>query len=313
MDSNNIALNEQRNKRKRIRKMKTGIVTFIGIWFMIITVVNVILCWRVIVLQNEVNALLRGKVENTSVESAAPIQDISDETQEIGTLVTSDSGTGEENLRNADDILKVYLTFDDGPSDNSNQILDILDDYGVKATFFVTGKENSSSIAVYQRIVNEGHTIGMHSYSHKYNELYQSMVSFSADYNRIHNLILNTTGVDSHFYRFPGGSSNQVSDTDMAQFIQFLNSNNVTYVDWNVSSGDATSEPLTRDDLVENVMNDVVKYKTSVVLLHDASDKKTTVQALPKLIESLQREGAIILPISDDTKPIQHVTLVDNQ
>ena len=167
MDSNNIALNEQRNKRKRIRKMKTGIVTFIGIWFMIITVVNVILCWRVIVLQNEVNALLRGKVENTSVESAAPIQDISDETQEIGTLVTSDSGTGEENLRNADDILKVYLTFDDGPSDNSNQILDILDDYGVKATFFVTGKENSSSIAVYQRIVNEGHTIGMHSYSHK--------------------------------------------------------------------------------------------------------------------------------------------------
>lgn len=99
MDSNNIALNEQRNKRKRIRKMKTGIVTFIGIWFMIITVVNVILCWRVIVLQNEVNALLRGKVENTSVESAAPIQDISDETQEIGTLVTSDSGTGEENQK----------------------------------------------------------------------------------------------------------------------------------------------------------------------------------------------------------------------
>ena len=96
MDSNNMALNEQRNKRKRIRKMKTGIVTFIGIWFMIITVVNVILCWRVIVLQNEVNALLRGKVEKTSVESAAPVQDISDETQEIGTLVTSDSGTGEE-------------------------------------------------------------------------------------------------------------------------------------------------------------------------------------------------------------------------
>ena len=126
MDSNNIALNEQRNKRKRIRKMKTGIVTFIGIWFMIITVVNVILCWRVIVLQNEVNALLRGKVENTSVESAAPIQDISDETQEIGTLVTSDSGTGEENLRNADDILKVYLTFDDGPSVNTAAILDIL-------------------------------------------------------------------------------------------------------------------------------------------------------------------------------------------
>ena len=115
------------------------------------------------------------------------------------------------------------------------------------------------------------------------------------------------------YYRFPGGSSNKVSNTDMAEFIRFLNTQNVTYYDWNVANGDATTQAYTTDDLIENVMSDVVKYKTSVVLMHDAADKEKTVESLPTLIQDLQAKGALILPISKDTTVIQHVKLADQQ
>ena len=95
----------------------------------------------------------------------------------------------------------------------------------------------------------------------------------------------------------------------MSRFIKYLNDENIRYMDWNVASGDATSAPVTADDLVENVMSDVVKYKTSVVLLHDADSKDATVEALPTIIEKLQAEGALILPVSDDTEMIQNVSL----
>ena len=134
---------------------------------------------------------------------------------------------------------------------------------------------------------------------------------FKEDFYRIQNLLYDVTGVDCDLYRFPGGSSNQVSNTDMTDYIRFLNEENVRYLDWNVASGDATSAAYTSDDLVENVMSDVVKYKTSVVLLHDADNKDQTVEALPKLIEQLQEVGAVILPVSEDTELIQHVSLAE--
>ena len=204
----------------------------------------------------------------------------------------------------------VYLTFDDGPSESTEAILDILDDYNVKATFFVVGQDTEKYGDTYRRIVNDGHTIGMHSFSHNYSKIYQSEDSFVADYNQIHNLIFETTGVDTKLYRFPGGSSNKVSNTSMSVFINYLNAIGVVYYDWNIASGDATSQAFSADELVDNVMSDVVKYKTSVVLLHDSSDKNATVEALPRLIEELNDAGAMILPITDDTTIIQHVSVV---
>ena len=96
----------------------------------------------------------------------------------------------------------------------------------------------------------------------------------------------------------------------MSTFINYLNNQGVVYYDWNVASGDATSSAFTTEQLIDNVMKDVVKYKTSVVLLHDASNKNATVEALPGLIESLQEQGAMILPITDETTVIQHVNVV---
>lgn len=294
-------LRQKRDKRKRVHRIKTGILSVFVIWMVCSMVMTTVLTFKVMSLQRQIN-ILTGK-ETVTVENENVASD------NEGEAYLTAYGTGEDNLADPEDTLKVYLTFDDGPSDNTDAILDTLDDYGVKATFFVTGKEDEHSKEMYQRIVDEGHTIGMHSYSHKYSDIYSSVDAFASDLDRIQNLIYDVTGVDCLYYRFPGGSSNQVSNVEMARYIEYLTRNGISYFDWNVSSGDATSQAYSPDELVENVMRDVVKYKTSVVLMHDADAKDATVAALPKLIESLQGVGAVILPISDDTRLIQHVTL----
>ena len=213
----------------------------------------------------------------------------------------------QENLAGPQDAHKVYLTFDDGPSSNTSQILDILKKYNYKATFFVIGKEDEESRELYKRIVEEGHTLAMHSYSHKYNALYDSVDSFDEDFSRIQNYLFEVTGQECLFYRFPGGSSNHVSNADMKKFISYLNDRQITYFDWNVSSGDATSQAYTPEELVENVMEDVVKYKTSIVLMHDSSTKASTVKALEPMIKALEGIEAEILPIDENTTVIQHI------
>ena len=207
------------------------------------------------------------------------------------------------------DSKKVYLTFDEGyEAGYTEKILEVLKQNNVKATFFVVGKEDEESQEMYKRIVNEGHTLGMHSYSHKYSVIYDSLENFEDDLTKIQNYLYDITGEDCHYYRFPGGSSNQVSNTDMKEFIKYLNDQDVTYFDWNVTSGDATSQAYTADELVDNVLEDVVKYKTSVVLLHDANTKETTVEALGPMIEALQAQGVELLPITEDTTVIQHIS-----
>lgn len=295
-------LKSKRDRRKRVARIKTAILSTIAIWMAISIIVITLLCIKVVSLQKQIDILTGDYDYSENVDAAVNGAD-------SGLKLVNQTDEDIDNLAGTEDVLKVYLTFDDGPSENTNEILDILDDYGVKATFFVVGKPEEEYKGIYQRIVNEGHTIGMHSYSHKYSEIYSSLDAFKNDFEQIQNLIYDTTGVESVYYRFPGGSSNKVSNIDMSQYIQYVNDQGVKYFDWNVSSGDATSLAYTPDDLVENVMNDVVKYKTSVVLMHDTEVKDATVQALPKLIEELQKAGALILPIDGETTVIQHVTI----
>ena len=203
---------------------------------------------------------------------------------------------------------KVYLTFDDGPSTNTEKILDILDGYDVKATFFVVGKESQTAREALKQIVERGHTLGMHSYSHKYSEIYSSEEDFAADFEKIRTYLEEVTGVTSNVYRFPGGSSNKVSKLDMHVFIDYLESEGVCFYDWNISSGDASKTQLTVDQIVENATKGIERKGTSVILMHDAVSKSTTLEALPLIIEKiLEMEDTVILPITEDTVPIQHV------
>jgi len=207
----------------------------------------------------------------------------------------------------SDGVHRVYLTFDDGPSIYTDDILDILDAYGVKATFFVIGRENTASYARYLRIVEEGHTLGMHSYTHVYNDIYASPESFAADTERIRTLLEDVTGQTPVFYRFPGGSSNDVSATDMHELEEYLSSEGIVYFDWNVSSGDAGREPLTPDQIIRNSLQGIEDRDTTVILFHDTAAKRSTVYALPSIIEAIQAmDNTEILPITYDTTVIQH-------
>lgn len=225
-----------------------------------------------------------------------------------GEAAEREPAVGQETAPAEDHLRRVYLTFDDGPSIYTGEILDILAEYDVKATFFVVGKEDEHSQESIRRIAEEGHTLGMHSYSHKYSELYASLDSFEADFEKQRAYLEELTGEKCRFYRFPGGSSNTVSKVDMGTFIDYLDDQDVVYFDWNVSSGDGGRLLLDVDTLVKNSTEDVARWNTAVILMHDSADKRTTVDALPQIIEKiLAMEDTVILPITGDTEPIQHI------
>lgn len=320
-ESSTKGLKQERKRRQRVRRLKTAIAGTIGIWLFASMIICMVLLLKVHTLEDKLNYLLdnftvSGQLEEESKQtSAEPDEsayfDLEEETEGISgdaeNYSIAQAVNQKENLAQPGDAHKVYLTFDDGPSSNTAQILDILKQYNVKATFFVIGREDEESKALYKRIVEDGHTLGMHSYSHKYSLLYNSMDSFTSDFSQIQNYLYEVTGQECLYYRFPGGSSNHVSNTDMTEFIRYLNEQGITYFDWNVSSGDATSQAYTPEELVENVMADVVKYKTSVVLMHDAETKASTVEALGPMIEKLQDMEAEILPIDENTTVVQHI------
>lgn len=309
------ALRNQRRRRKRIGRIKNTIVLVITGWMILSMILIVFLLARTASLERKLDRLLASGSENQvsmmGTEAAFSVQEGTEaafSAQEETFAPPPASGIADaDNLAEEGDVHKVYLTFDDGPSENTAAILDILAEYDVKATFFVVGREDEESQALYQRIVDEGHTLGMHSYSNKYSIIYQSEEAFAEDYNKLRDYLYEVTGTESGYYRFPGGSSNQISNVPMNDLIDFLNERGIVYYDWNVSAGDAASTAYTPEEIVANVTEDVVKYKTSVVLLHDSSDKSATVEAIRPLIEALQEMDAEILPIDEDTQVIQYV------
>jgi len=252
-----------------------------------------------------------GSAENGTPDSDSK-GDTAEQDEHPGQSEEADSDTEPESRTGTEAGItaahKVYLTFDDGPSIYTDQILDILDDYDVKATFFVVGKETETAAEAMKEIVARGHTLGMHSYSHKYTEVYASMESFEEDFTKIHDLLYDTTGVESTVYRFPGGSSNTISRIDMSDFAEYLDTQGVRFFDWNVSSGDGGRVLLSVDELVENVTSHIEQRETAIILMHDSADKPTTVEALPTIIENiLALDDTVILPITDDTEPVQHI------
>lgn len=327
-DKTSNGLREQRLHRRRINRMKTTIVMTLALWILLSMILIVVLLIKLFSLEHKVDKMAESMIsveqiaegedakgaslpeEETSLDASVPQEDTAE------TDGTDTAAADAVNVQNQEDTgnqkvegqtQKVYLTFDDGPSENTAKILDILKEKNVKATFFVIGKEDEESKALYQRIVAEGHTLGMHSFSHKYSVIYDSLEAFEEDVNQLRSYLAEITGVEPDIMRFPGGSSNQVSNTDMTEFIRYLKEEGITYYDWNVASGDATSQAYTADELVQNVITDVEKYDTSIVLMHDAATKGTTVDALGPMIDQLQAMGVELLPIDENTKPIQHI------
>lgn len=312
---------EKNRRRRRVNRLKKLILGSILCMIVIPVFCAVFLGIKVVSLKQQVEELsdrLR-MYENGQVQDGTGKNTIAEmlgnpdsaDGEAISDPETVSDHRSQQSLREneeTDDMISVYLTFDDGPSAETDRILDILKEYNVKATFFVIGKTDENSVKAYQRIVEEGHTLGMHSYSHQYAQVYASREAFEDDLTSLQDYLFSITGMESTFYRFPGGSSNKVSKIPMSDLIQCLEERNITYFDWNVSSGDASGTQLSSQTIINNVMSGINgKLKNYVVLFHDSAAKKTTVDALPEILEQLQAmEHTQILPITGDTDPVQH-------
>lgn len=195
----------------------------------------------------------------------------------------------------------VYLTFDDGPMGYTEKLLNVLDKYNVKATFFVINT-NSKYDYLIKEAYNKGHTIGLHSYTHKYEEIYSSTTNYFNDLNKISNKVEKLTGQKSYIMRFPGGSSNTISrrykNGIMSELTKKVEEKGYSYFDWNISSGDAGSTTSTKQ-IVYNVTKGLTPNRVNMVLMHDI--KGYSVDAVEEIIIYGLSNGYTFLPITEKT------------
>jgi peptidoglycan/xylan/chitin deacetylase (PgdA/CDA1 family) len=199
-----------------------------------------------------------------------------------------------------------YLTFDDGPSPVTGEILAVLRKERVKATFFVIGSHDEAERKLYRRLVAEGHTIGNHSFSHNYAKIYQSMSAFKRDFFQLERLLAETAGIKTRFMRFPGGSNNTVSRRYawpglMQALVSEMDRLGYIHFDWNVEAGDATTAINDSGAIRDNILAGAAGKSNALILLHDGRGNPATAEALPDIIGGLRRAGfnfAVLSPVS---------------
>lgn len=199
----------------------------------------------------------------------------------------------------------VYLTFDDGPGPYTSQLLDILDKYNVKATFFVTNTNSKYQYLIATEAAR-GHTVAIHSKTHNYAQIYSGVDAYFDDLEGMNEIIRAQTGSSASIIRFPGGSSNTVSrkycSGIMSTLVNEVSQRGYLYCDWNVSSGDAGGTTDT-SRVVENVISGIQKNNVSVVLQHDI--KNFSVNAVEQIIQWGLSEGYTFLPLTTSS-PMNH-------
>lgn len=299
MTGNTVHAAEAAYRKKRVKRIKKIIVGTAIVLLLLPTIMCLFLLVKVHSLEKQIDTIT--KVSDSGVVKAQ-------EKEVKTTKAPKKVSTAEPTIKPTDDTTtkKVYLTFDDGPGSQTGKILDILKKNHVKATFFVTGKEDASSKKIYQRIVKEGHTLAMHSYSHIQDVIYDSKEAFEKDLKQINRCLYEATGVHTKFYRFPGGSSTQNTSLPIQNFIDVLKKNHYLYLDWNVISPDINNANATKEQVVTGVMQGVDAYDTAVVLMYDVADKPMTVKALPSIIKQIKAKNYELLPVDESMILIQH-------
>lgn len=299
MTGNTVHAAEAAYRKKRVKRIKKIIVGTAIVLLLLPTIMCLFLLVKVHSLEKQIETIT--KVSDSGVVKAQ-------EKEVKTTKAPKKATTAEPTIKPTDDTTtkKVYLTFDDGPGSQSGKILDILKKNHVKATFFVTGKEDASSKKIYQRIVKEGHTLAMHSYSHIQDVIYDSKEAFEKDLKQINRCLYEATGVHTKFYRFPGGSSTQNTSLPIQNFIDVLKKNHYLYLDWNVISPDINNANSTKEQVVTGVMQGVDAYDTAFVLMYDVADKPMTVKALPSIIKQIKAKNYELLPVDESMILIQH-------
>ena len=206
-----------------------------------------------------------------------------------------------------DGIKTCYLTFDDGPSSNTKEILDILDEYHIKATFFVTGT-SPKDFHYIKEAYQKGHTIGLHTYSHDYEYIYSSLKNYISDLNKIKDVVYQQIGMNVNFIRFPGGSSNLVSkkynDGIMTRLTKKVIDLGYQYYDWTSINGDGEGIK-TVDGLKKKAIEEIGNREDIMFLMHDSGTQENTVKALPDILDYLIEQG-YVFQVLDETSPTFH-------
>ncbi|WP_125153182.1 polysaccharide deacetylase family protein [Clostridium rectalis] len=283
---------KRRKKQKRIIK-KIKIVTFL----VVILLIGAFAGIKYFNKEKEV-AKEKNQVSNTFTTNNSTTSKENEQASKNGTDSKDDkkeNNKDEKIVMTVDDIWNkkdgekiAFLTFDDGPSPHTPKILDILEQYKIKATFFVLGTSAKNFPEYLKKEVELGHSIGNHTYNHKirYSGAY-TPDEFVKDVRRCDNAIKEVLGQDfkTNLVRFPGGSFNHKS------YERNLLASGFKHIDWNVENGDARRLNVPKDELVKNVKDEIGNHKHVVILMHDSSTKSTTVEALPEIIEFLKSQG----------------------
>ena len=197
------------------------------------------------------------------------------------------------NIYNKDTKI-AYLTFDDGPSAAVTPlVLDVLKEENVKATFFVLGTNIKNNPDILKRIYNEGHYIANHGYSHNYSKIYKNAKNVLEEYEKTEKIIretLNNKQYSSNLFRFPGGFTGGKYEKIKKEAGKLLNDNNISYIDWNVLTGDAEGAN-TKEKILKNVEKHLKDKGNIVVLMHDSSSKILTYETLKDVIKYLREQG----------------------
>lgn len=198
----------------------------------------------------------------------------------------------------------VYLTFDDGPSDNVYTIIEyILKKRGIKATFFVTPTQNTNVKEKLKYIADNGHAIGIHSATHDYEKIYASVDAFLDDFYEAWMIVYNATGIKTPIFRFPGGSNTNYNTETRDEIIAEMTRRGFRFYDWNVQSNDILGH--TWAQMYNTILNGVENQNRAIVLFHDRSNGGVNV--LDDIIGALQKKGYKFDKINDNTMPIQFV------
>lgn len=258
----------------------------------------------------DIKSIFKNKI-NVKIDSNVDTTKIGEYKLEYESIDSSNNKTNKEKIvrvieRPINEKI-IYLTFDDGPSYSITPLLlDILKEENVKASFFVINHSDDLNYLI-KREYDEGHTIGLHSYTHNYGLIYSSVDAYFNDLDLIGNKVKNIIGYKPNIIRFPGGSSNTISRFNpgiMTTLSNKLINKGYNYFDWNISSEDVGGA-RTAYDVYNNVINNL-NDKTNVVLLHDFESNYKTLEAIRNIIIDAKEMGYEFKSIKADTMPIRH-------
>ena len=302
-----IAIDSPKPEKRKLKK-RFKVLLFILIIFLIILMIRGLIKFYNYVVEEELATLKRLPSVNQTIPYENPKLDCikkvkeSFSTQKANIVeIKKQIPVSEKQYNNIINIYDnssdekiVYLTFDDGPSENITPlILDLLKQENLKATFFILGSNAELYPQIVQREYQEGHFLANHGYSHKYSQIYENPETILNDFRQCEQALkkaLNNESYTSKVYRFPGGSTGGRFHNIKAQGKEFLKENHIAYLDWNALTCDAEGTP-THESILENLKNTVGDKKTVVLLMHDSSSKILTYETLPEVIAFFRERG----------------------